>query len=566
VLRRLLAMPGEQLWWIALAALCAAVTAAAGMGLVAVAAHLISRAALVSTTAVLALAITGVRAFAVTRVVSRYLERLVGHHATFRILTATRVAVFRRLVPLAPGRLVARRDGELLSHLTADVDTVAELALRVIVPVVAAVATVTVAAVVVGVQSPWSAAVVVAFLLTATVVVPSLARRSSRCATSASATARRELSATAVEALRGIDELVAWDRPDLLVGAVHTHADAAGHADRRLARYRGAVTGLGALASLGCVVVVLVVAVPLVRAGTMDGVHLAAVALTALAAFEVVPAIDAAWQHLERALDAGGRVLSLVDTPAPVADPEPGVAPPTGTIDLDLRSVGVAAGPTASATVDAHIAWGATAVVNGPSGAGKSSLLAALQRFGEHQGELLVGGVSLADLTGADARSLVAAVTQQDHLFDTSVRDNLLLADPDASDDLLWSALEAVGAGDLVRSLPGALSARSGPDGADLSGGERQRVLIARALLADRPLLVLDEATAHLDPRSAASVLRAARRWHDGTLVVITHQPELVEAPDVRIEILAGPRGPSTASGASGPGITDRVVPGSNPS
>jgi thiol reductant ABC exporter CydC subunit len=547
LLRRLLALPGRQLWWIALAALFAAVTAAAGTGLVALASHLISRAALVSTTAVLALAITGVRAFAVTRVVSRYLERLVGHHATFRILTATRVAVFRRLVPLAPGRLVARRDGELLSHLTADVDTIAELALRVVVPVAAAIATVTVAAIVLGVQSPWLAAVVVAFLFTASVVVPSLARRPSRRATVAAAAARRELSGAAVEALRGLDELVAWGRPDLLVGAVHSHAEAAGDADRRLARCRGAVAGLGALAALGCVVVLLVVAVPLVHAGTVDGVHLAAVALTALAAFEVVPAIDVAWQHLERALDAGGRVLALVDAPPPVADPEPGVAPPAGPLDLDLRGVQVVDGPTAPTTLDAHVPWGATAVVSGPSGAGKSSLLAALQRFAEHRGELLVGGVEVGDLTGCGARSLVAAVTQQDHLFDTSVRDNLLLADPDAPDERLWSALEAVGATELVQSLPGGLAARVGPDGSDLSGGERQRLLVARALLADRPLLVLDEATAHLDPRSAASVLRAARRWHDGTLVVITHQPELVDSVDARIEILAGPRARSSA-------------------
>jgi ABC-type multidrug transport system fused ATPase/permease subunit len=300
------------------------------------------------------------------------------------------------------------------------------------------------------------------------------------------------------------------------------------------------VAGLGALTALGCVVVLLAVAVPLVQAGTMDGVHLATVALTALAAFELVPAIDVAWQHLERALDAGGRVLALVDTPPSVAEPVAGVSPPAGPVGLDLRGVRVLAGSTASTdSIDAHLSAGGTLVVSGPSGAGKSSLLAAIQRFAEHRGELLVGGVDVRALTGSDARSLVAAVTQQDHLFDTSVRDNLLLADPDAPDDRLWSALEAVGATDLVQSLPGGLAARVGPDGSDLSGGERQRLLVARALLADRPLLVLDEATAHLDPRSAASVLRAARRWHVGALVVITHQPELVESVDVSL-VLSG--------------------------
>lgn len=146
-------------------------------------------------------------------------------------------------------------------------------------------------------------------------------------------------------------------------------------------------------------------------------------------------------------------------------------------------------------------------------------------------------------MTGDDARSLVAAVTQQDHLFDTSVRDNLLLADPDAGDDRLWSALDAACATELVRSLPGELSARVGPDGADLSGGERQRLLIARALLADRPVLVLDEATTHLDRPTAREVMERVRTWQaDRTTIVISHHPDPTADGDLRLHLAPRPR------------------------
>jgi ATP-binding cassette subfamily C protein CydC len=538
VLRRLLAVPGRQLWWIALAAGFAAVTAAAGVALVALAAHLISRAALVSSTAALALAITGVRACAVTRVVSRYLERLVGHHGTFRILSATRAWVFRRLVPLAPARLGPHRDGELLAHLTADVDTMAELPLRVLVPAASTVGAGVVSALVLGSLSPWLAVVAVAFLLVPALVVPGLRRRATAGTTAAATVARRELTATAVEGLRGLDELVAWGRPDLLPGALQDRTTAANAAQRRLALARGASSSLGALAGAGCVVALLGIAIPLVGTGRIEGVHLAVVALTALAAFEVVPATDAAWEHLGRAREAGDRVLSLLRSEPAVTEPPVPVPPPGGPVDLELRDAAGITGASSPQGVTARVPAGTTVVLTGPSGAGKSCLLAGLQRFLDYRGSILVGGVELRELSGDDARRLVAAVTQQDHLFDTSVRDNLLLADPDAPDDRLWSVLEDVGAAELVRSLPGELSARLGPDGADLSGGERQRILVARALLAERPLLVLDEATAHLDGPAATAVLAAARRRQgERTLVVITHRPELVDRVDLTVEL-----------------------------
>ena len=184
---------------------------------------------------------------------------------------------------------------------------------------------------------------------------------------------------------------------------------------------------------------------------------------------------------------------------------------------------------------------GAFVALLGPSGAGKSTLVEILQRFLDYrQGSIRLGGVELSELAHPTARSLVATVAQHDHLFDTSVRDNLLLADPEADDARIQLALDAA-ACDFVGRIPGGLDARIGEDGSRLSGGERQRLMVARALLAEAPILVLDEATAHLDPDTEAKVLSGVRSWHGArTLIVISHRTTVASEADLVASIDAG--------------------------
>ncbi|MFV0316067.1 MAG: thiol reductant ABC exporter subunit CydC [Microthrixaceae bacterium] len=557
---------GSGRWWVAATAALAFATLGFGIGLVAMAAYLISRAATIERTATLALAITGVRFFAIGRAALRYAERYVGHLGTFRVLTRLRVWFFRGIEPLAPGGLHDTRRGETLAGITGDIDTVQDYSLRVFVPMVAAVLTTGLVAVLYGSFSPVLAVVAVAYMALVGFVLPWVTRRVASPAAARSASAAVGIEADVVEAIGGLDELVAWGREDrLTVDLGHLSARRI-EADATLAVLRATATGLGALLVGLCAMSLLALVIPLVGRGEVDPVFIAVMPLVALAAFEAVQPLAGAMEHLERARAGAGRLDALVHADPLVREPEHPVPPPTATsttgIGLSVGDLwfGYPGDPTdalrGSSMPDAASAPGATGVfrganldiaagsvtcILGPSGAGKSTLVSLLLRFVEYdQGSIRLGGTEIRDMAGSDVRSLLATVTQHDRLFDTSVRDNLLLADSEADDHRIRSALDAVGA-DFVWDLEGGLDGRIGENGSRLSGGQRQRLMIARALLADAPLLVLDEATAHLDPDSEARVLRGVREWTVGhTVMLISHRSAVASVADSVLELRGG--------------------------
>ena len=541
----LAALVWPQRWWVLGTALLAFATLGSGLGLVAMSAYLISRAALVDSTAALGLAITGVRFFAVCRAACRYLERYVGHLATFRVLTRVRVWFFRGITPLAPARLAGGRSGDLLSRILGDIDALQDLVLRVVVPAVSAGLATALTALLLGSFSPWLGVLAVLELGVLGLVVPAATHRLASGPAAALAEADGALEAEAVESVRGLAELVAWGREDRFSEAMAGATDRRAALERRLARVRGGaaatsclLVGLGAMALLA-------MAVALVRDGRLDGVHLALVPLVALAAFEAVTPMTGAVEQLSRARTAAGRLEDLLGAQPPVDEPRspaPGPARRAGGVDLVVDALWFSHGPGGApvlADLSLRLPAGSVAHLRGASGAGKSTLVEVLLRFHDyHRGSIRVDGTELRDLRPGDARACFAAVQQHDHLFDTSVRDNLLLADPDADDDRLLRALRAADAAGFVAGLPEGLDTRVGEDGANLSGGERQRLMIARALLADAPVLLLDEATAHLDGPTEARVLAGARRWQRGrTLVVASHGALPGLAPDVVAEI-----------------------------
>ena len=262
--------------------------------------------------------------------------------------------------------------------------------------------------------------------------------------------------------------------------------------------------------------------------------------LVAIATFEAVGPLTAAFEHLDRSRAAADRLTGLVDLPPAVTDP---VAPtplvvPDGGLGLDVTHLTFRYGADQEPVlrdVTFRVPAGAWVAVEGPSGAGKSTLVGLLLRFWDyHEGSVRLGDVELRDLAADDARRAVAVVAQRDHLFDTTVRDNLALGDEHADDDRLWAACDAADIGDALRALPAGLAERVGEDGNRLSGGERQRLMIARALLADAPILVLDEATAHLDAATQRRVLEGVRRWRAGrTTIVISHDAASLDGVDL---------------------------------
>lgn len=565
-LRRMLALFGRLRWWIVAAALLSAATLAAGIGLMSMAGYLISRSALVETTEVLALAVVGVRFFAVVRAVGRYLERYVGHLGTFRMLTRTRTWFFAGIEPLAPAALHDERSGDLLTRIVDDVDTLQDLPLRVMAPPVAAVVAGGVGAVVLGLLDPSLALVLVAFLVLCGVVLPMATRRWATALTAALAADRALTNATTVEGVTAMADLVAYGREDLFVDRLAELTERRRATEVRLARVRATNVALAGLLAGLAVVAALAFAVALVADGRLDGVLLAVVPLAVVATFEGVAPLAAAFEHADRSRAAAGRLLDLVDRPVAVPEPpDDGPHPvPSGAGRVEFDDVTFRYRPDRPAVLAGAgftVPAGATAVVTGPSGAGKSTLAALLLRFWvPDHGTIRIDGVELGAMGSDAARAAVAVVAQHDHLFDTTIRDNLRLGDADADDERLWAVLAVVALDDVVRALPDGLGARAGEDGGRLSGGERQRLMVARALLAETPVLVLDEATAHLDAATEQRVVEGIAAWRAGrTTIHVAHHPPPALRPDVVLEVRDGrvtelPAG--AQPGGGGPGAS----------
>lgn len=524
---------------LALAALAGVGAAGAAVGLTATSAWLISRAAEQPPVLYLMVAIVAVRAFGIGRGVLRYAERLASHDAAFRILAGLRSDAYRRLEGLAPAGLAEYRSGDLLARLVADVDGLADVWLRVLLPygvagIVGGGAVLLVAALV-----PAAGAVLAVTLLVVAAGAPLAAGVVARRAERRIAPARGELAAAALELLHGATELV-------LSGAAERRLADLARLDGRLraAEARSAAgAGVGALlsglAGGAAIWFGLVAGIVAVRGGSLDGVALAVVVLTPIAVHELAAGLAPSAQQLPRLRAAAARVTEVLDRPNPVREPAQPVALPAGPYGLRIRGLRAryrADGPEVLPGVDLELQAGQRALVTGPSGSGKSTLAAVLLRFLDPSGGTieLVGSeaaVELTRLSGDDVRRVVGLCAQDVHVFDTTIAENLRLARPGATDAELRAALRAARLADWVESLPGGLETLVGEHGARLSGGQRQRLGLARALLADWPVIIFDEPTEHLDEPTAAGLaadLLAAAAGR--TAIFITHRPELIAA------------------------------------
>ncbi len=543
MIRRLLRLAGPERRRLVLVVALAALTAVAGVALVGSAGWLISRSALVSTTAALGLAITWVRLCAAVRAAARYAERYVGHLATFRVTTRIRTWVFRSLAPVGPALFEERRRGEVLTGLADDVDELQDFYLRVAVPPLAAAATAALAVAALGALDPAAGLLLAALLVVAGIAVPLVARRAVRTNAARVVTDRAALGAELTGGLAGLDELVVAGAERAWAAQVADLDERLGRSRRRLASARGAVAGITATLGVLSASAALALGAELVQRGRLDGVALAVLPLVAVAAVEAVAPVALAAEHLQRTRAAAGRLFDLTDRPPAVTDPGSPAPPENGALEVrGLTFRHTPDGPAVLHDADLDLPMGTVAALTGASGAGKSTLADLLLRFRDHHhGTIRLGGVELHRAATAEVRRRVALVAQHDHVFDSTVRDNLLLADPDATDDRLHDALAVVGLDTFVRDLPLGLDEPVGPDGDHLSGGERQRLLVARAVLRDADLLVLDEATAHLDPPAERELLErvlAARRGR--STLVITHHREQLVPMDVVLELVDG--------------------------
>jgi ATP-binding cassette subfamily C protein CydC len=521
-----------------------AVTALCGVGLMATAGYLISRAAERPAVLSLTVAIVCVRFFALTRPLARYLERLASHDLALRVLARARVRVYERVEPLAPAQLEGYRRGDLLSRMVADVDSLQNLHLRGVGPPLVALVAGTVSVAVAAAFLPAAALVLVAGLLVGGVAVPAASGALGRRAGRLEAAARGELSAELVETVGGASELAVYGREAERLARLRQADRTLVRVARRAALADGAGDGLRLLVTGMTVAGVLAVAVSAHADGNLDRVLIAMLALLALASFEAVQPLSQAARELAATLAAGRRLLDLTDREPAIADPDTPAPLPAAPFAVALEGVRAryAPGePPALAGVDLRLEPGRRIALVGRSGVGKTTVANLLVRFLDPEaGRVTLGGRDLREYRQEDVRRAIAVAGQDSHLFSTTIRENVGLGRVDADDDEIEDALRRARILDWVRSLPDGLDTLVGEEGRELSGGQRQRLVVARALLANAPVLVLDEPTAHLDPSTAerliADVLDAAA---DRSVLLITHRSEGLDLLD---EVVALPR------------------------
>jgi len=532
---------------VALSVLLGALTIGANISLLGTSAWLIAAAALQPPLGSLYVAIVGVRFFGIARAAFRYAERLVSHDVTFRVLARLRVWLYRQLEPLFPAILATHRTGDLLARIVGDVEVLENFYVRLLAPVLVAGVTAAGVGLFLAGYGSELAAVFLGCFVAAGGLLPLWMRHLGREPAREVVARRAHLSGLLVDGILGLADLLAYGRVGEHAEGL-AQADATyGRAQQHLARLSAFHTGLGTLLTNLALWGMVVLAIPSVAVGRIEGVMLGALGLLTVAAFEAAAPLPQAAQTWESVRTAAGRLLELADSPPPVREPaHPAPLPQEASLEVDgLTFTYPGATRPALDGVSFRVPAGKKVAIVGPSGAGKSTLAHLLLRFWDpERGEIRLGGVPLKALPSEAVRSFFVVVPQRVEVFSATLRENLLLARPEATPEELEEAVQAAGLEEVVSRLPQGYDTYLGERGGQLSAGERQRVAIAQAVLRLReaPILLVDEPTAHLDPATEREVVASLLRLAQGrTVVWISHRLVGMEGMD-EILVLDGGR------------------------
>lgn len=534
-LKRLLIQALRYKWWMLLAALLGFLTIGSAVGLMMTSAWLISRAALHPSMAELQVAIVGVRFFGVSRAVFRYLERLVAHSVTLRLLAQFRVWFFAALEPLAPSQLSFLRSGDLLSRVTADVETLQNFYIRVLAPpLVALLVTLSLAALYgnFGINLGWT---LLLCMLLAGFGVPILTIQMTRRIGGRRVELESQLSTQVLDGVQGLADLTVFGRaPDHFnrLAALHDEFLALTKKQKQILSFQ---ENLVSLLMNAAVVAVFMTAAAYMEQGLLPGVYLALLVLGVMAAFEAFIPLPGTVLQLQEIECAAKRIAEIIDRhPLPIKEvrgaPRPlhdGDSPSTP--DIGLSNVTFAYAPQDppvlkdfSLAIPRH----GRAIITGPSGSGKSTLINLLLKFNQaDQGEVMVQGRPVAQCDSDVVVLRLGVAPQRLFFFSDSIRENLRLAKAEARLEEIEQVCQMMGMHDAITALPLGYETRMGEWGVQFSGGELRRLAIARALLQDKPIYLFDEPIAHLDAAQEAMVWEALLRLPaDKTVVVLSHR------------------------------------------
>ncbi|MFW6348578.1 MAG: thiol reductant ABC exporter subunit CydC [Cyclonatronaceae bacterium] len=505
-------------------------TVFSGIGLLASSGYLISWAALQPPILDMILILVAVRFFGISRAAVRYGERLFSHDLTFRILKRLRVHFFRAVEPVLPSKSIRYGSADLLSRFSDDVDKLQELYLKVMAPVLNAGFFILITVIISAFFSPLLALSLAVIMLSSALFVPLFIRRMAGRESTQLPQRQAELGTYMADHIDG--------SADLMFSGQHAEWFSKGDAiideiaaqQQKRARAFSLESGLFTLLQHGSLPLSLLILLPLVLQGELSGLLMVALVLGIFSAFEAIAPVGNALQHWSESSAAAGRLqeITTADTHDEKQQQHKTAFHPK---DSSIRFSGVSFSYDEDTEVlnglDLHIPAGDHVLLTGPSGSGKSTLMHLLVKWFEpDSGELRIGGQSLRNVSGAEVRKHISVVGQHTRLFNTSLRQNLLIAKPGASDAELIEALEQVSFGPTLRRLPDGLDTQVGQLGLRLSGGERQRVAIARALLKEAPIWILDEPLSSLDTEMARDIYESLKKLTKGkTVIHITHQP-----------------------------------------
>jgi ATP-binding cassette, subfamily C, bacterial CydCD len=529
---RLLAFLDGSWRWVALSILLGSLTIGSGIALMGTSAWLISTAALHPSIAALELAVVGVRFFGIARAAFRYLERLVSHNVTFRLLGRLRAWFYESLEPLAPARLMEYRAGDLLARVIGDVNTLEAFYVRALAPPATAFLVGIAASVFLARSAVMLVAGLMASFLLLGLVLPIILQALSTRIGRDLVTQRAHLNASLVDSIQGLPDILAFGQGGARLAQIRTDGRRNGQAQRQMSRIGGlngaAFTFFANLAPW----LVLVLAIPEVASGHIRGVMLAPLVLVTASTFEAVAPLPLAAQTWSSTRAAARRLFELVDAEPAIAECAPRIAPSptaigTARLEFDTLSFRYATDlEPALRNISFRLEPGQRFAIVGPSGAGKSTLVSLLLRFWDYQcGEIYLNRRSIKDYSPDEVRRHIAVVSPNTYFFNTSVYENLLMSRRGVSRSEVERAANQAQIHDFIERLPRGYDTLIGEQGLRLSGGERQRLAIARAILKEAPLLILDEPTANLDAIVESQVLESLFRSMEGkSVLLITHR------------------------------------------
>ncbi len=549
VLWRLIRLFKPYWGWMALGILLSLITIIANVGLLALSGWFISIMAIAGVAGITDINYftpsASIRGLAIARTAGRYIERVVSHEATFRLLAELRQWFYNKLEPLAPAVLQKYQSGDILSRISADISTLENLYIRILSPISVAIIAVFLYALFLGRYDTKLQLTEVSLLLLAGLVIPVIINRLAKKSGERLNQTSSQLRNSAIDSVQGMGELLIYGAAESQIEKTRSLSNSLIKDQQTQAKLTGFSQGFVGLSANLAMWLILLISIPMVNSGTLEPAHLAMLALLALASFEVVLTLPPAFQLLPQTLSAGRRLFDIVDSKPLIREPQYDSPIPENTdIKFDKVSFHYDTGGNSQNSkvlnkLSLTLKEGEKLAITGPSGIGKSTLVQLLCRFWNvDSGTITFGGHPVETYKSDDLRQYFSVLPQHSFLFNNTIKNNLLLANPQATDQQLNEVCEVAQIDDFIASQPDGYDTWVGEAGLQLSGGQARRIALARTLLKNAPVLILDEPGEGLDANTERALLNAVFEYKkENSILLITHKKAGLDLVDSTIRL-----------------------------